>query len=91
MKLSKAQREQHRGAAQELITQLERRLCTPQAGNRNLYRREPQRQHIAECVGAYKAKLEANPRDPELLRINLELAELFYRTCNASKRGRAPQ
>ncbi len=90
MKLSKVQREQHRGAAQELIARLETRLsAAPPLRNRAASGRHPHEgERIAECVGAYKTKLESNPRDGELLRINLELADLFYRTCNASKRGR---
>ncbi|ADI15035.1 hypothetical protein [Truepera radiovictrix] len=79
MKLSKAQRERHRGAAQALIAQLERRLGGPNAARRDS-------QRLAECVGAYKAKLEADLRDRDLVRLNLELADLYYRACNASKR-----
>lgn len=89
MKLSKEQREQHSGAARDLIVRLEARLsASPPARSRAVYGRHlHEGQRIAECVSAYKAQLESNPRDGELLRINLELADLFYRTCNASKRG----
>lgn len=82
MKLNKMQREQHRGAARELIERLERRLCD----------HPPSKMHLSktllERVGACKQQLGSGLRDRELLKLNLELADIFYRSNNADKRRR---
>lgn len=85
MKLSKSQREQHRGAATNLVERLERRLTAVL-----LTKRRPHEQFLAERVGACKKRLEDDLRDRDLLRINLELADLFYYSNNADKRKRSP-
>ena len=80
MRLSKHQREQHRGAASQLIERIESRL-------------EPQRrrygvnegERIAQKVSFCKERLRRDPKDKELLTINMELADLFYLTSNAAK------
>ncbi len=86
MKLSKMQREQHRGAATDLIERLERRLTTvPPAKLRN-----PHEKVLAERVGACKQQLGHDLRDRDLVQLNLELADIFYRSNNADKRKRPP-
>ncbi len=84
MKLSKMQREQHRGAARELIERLERRLCD----------HPPSKTHLSETllerVDVCKQQLGSGLRDRELLKLNLELADIFYRSNNADKRRRSP-
>lgn len=86
MKLSKMQREQHRGAAADLIERLERRLTTvPPAKLRN-----PHEKFLAERVGACKQRLGHDLRDHDLVQLNLELADIFYRSNNADKRKRSP-
>jgi len=86
MKLSKVQREQHRGAAYGLIERLERRLTTGHPARP----RDPHDLLLAERVGACKERLARGLRDRDLLRLNLELADLFYRSNNADKRRRPP-
>ncbi len=83
MKLSKMQREQHQGAARELIERLERRLCDRPPGKTHL------NETLLERVGACKQQLGGGLRDRELLKLNLELADIFYRSNNADKRRRA--
>ncbi len=84
MKLNKLQRARHRDAAKELIERLESRFGSapptkPQDRlNDSLYER----------VGACKQQLAHTLCDGELVRLNLELAELFYRSNNADKRKR---
>ncbi len=80
MKLSKLQREKHRDAAKELIARLEHRLVSA----------PPAKPHdrLSERVGVCKQQLGHNLRDGELIKLNLELAELFYRSNNADKRKR---
>lgn len=83
MKLSKMQREQHRGAARDLIERLERRLND----------RPPAKAHsnekiLVERVGACKQQLSNTLCDRDLLELNLELADLFYRSRNADTRKR---
>lgn len=85
MKLSRLQREQHRGAAAELITRLEHRLTAAQPG-----RGRPHDRLLAERLGVYKERLVRDPCDRDLMRINLELADLFYTSNNADKRKRPP-
>ncbi len=82
MKLSKMQREQHRGAARDLVERLERRLSD----------RPPAKAHtseLAQRLGACKQQLGDRLCDHDLLKLNLELADLFYRSNNADKRRRA--
>ena len=94
MKLSKHQREQHRGAARDLIQRLEGRLAPLPA--RRYGANEGER--IAEKVSFCKERLRRDPKDKELININMELADLFYLTSNAAKsvpvknvqRGKAP-
>lgn len=86
MRLSKGQREQHRGAAYGLIERLERRLSAghpARPGN-------PYDLMLAERVGVCRERLARGLRDHDLLRLNLELADLFYRSNNADKRRRPP-
>lgn len=80
MKLNKLQRERHRDAAKELIERLEHRFISAPPT-------KPQ-DRLSERVGACKQQLGHNLRDSELVRLNLELAELFYRSNNADKRKR---
>ena len=81
MKLNKDQREKHRDAARELIARLEHRLvAAPPA--------KPHEFRLSERVGACKQQLGHRLRDGELVSLNLELAELFYRSNNADKRKR---
>ncbi len=80
MKLSKHQREQHRGAAHQLIQRIESRL-EPQG--RRYGANEGER--IAQKVSFCKERLCRDPKDKELLTINMELADLFYLTSNAAK------
>ena len=82
MKLSKLQRERHRGAALELIERLERRL----SGSAPTKLRGPQA-GLAERVGAFRQRLGGSLRDRDLVQLNLELSELFYRSNNADKRS----
>ena len=82
MKLSKVQRERHRGAALELIERLEGRL----AGSAPTKLRGPQA-GLAEQVGAFRRRLGGSLRDQDLVQLNLELSELFYRSNNADKRS----
>ena len=79
MRLSKLQREKHRDAARELIERLEHRLTSapPKPYDK-----------LSERVGACKQQLSHRLRDGELVSLNLELAELFYRSNNAEKRRR---
>ncbi len=84
MKLNKKQREQHRGAASELIERLERRLASAQP----IKHKNAQEMLVAERLGRCKAQLAASLRDRDLMRINLELADIFYRSNNADKRRR---
>ena len=84
MKFSKTQREQHQGAARELIERLERRLCD----------HPPSKTHLGETllerVDVCKQQLGSSGlRDRELLKLNLELADIFYRSNNADKRRRS--
>ena len=83
MKLSKHQREQHRGAARDLIQRIEGRL-QPLPGRRY---GANEGERIAQKVSFCKERLQRNPKDKELLNINLELADLFYLTSNAVKRA----
>lgn len=81
MKLSSIQREKHRNAAKELIERLEHRLAsTPPV--------KPHESRFVERVGACKQQLNHSLRDGDLINLNLELAELFYRSNNADKRKR---
>ena len=82
MKLSKVQREQHRGAARELIERLEHRLSDNPPTKAHAY------DLLTERLGAYKRQLGSGLRDRDLLELNLELADLFYRSNNADKRRR---
>ncbi len=82
MKLSKMQREQHRGAARELIERLERRLCDHPPTKTHL------NETLLERVDVCKQQLGSGLRDRELLKLNLELADIFYRSNNADKRKR---
>lgn len=82
MKLSKIQREQHRGAARELIERLERRLGD------NPPIKAPMHERLTERLGACKQQLGSGLRDRDLVALNLELADLFYRSNNADKRRR---
>ncbi len=81
MKLSKHQREQHRGAAYGLIERIEGRL-QPLPGRRY---GANEGERIAQKVSSCKERLRRGPRDKELLNINMELADLFYLTSNAAK------
>ena len=81
MKLSKLQREKHRDAARELIERLEHRLISAPPA-------KPHEHRLFERVGACKQQLSHSLRDGELVKLNLELAELFYRSNNADKRKR---
>lgn len=83
-RLNKHERERHQGAATELIERLEHRLAAGQlAKHKNAHERL-----LAERVGACRKQLEAGLRDSDLMRLNLELADLFYRSNNADKRKR---
>ena len=82
MKLNKAQREKHRDAARELIARLEHRLVSASPAKPN--------GGLSERVGACKQQLDHRLRDRELVKLNLELAELFYKNNNADKRKRPP-
>lgn len=82
-KLNKHERERHHGAATELIERLERRLALAQPLKRSAHEA-----FVAERVGACRRKLEAGLRDGELMQLNLELADLFYRSNIADKRKR---
>lgn len=82
MRLSKLQRERHKGAALELIERLEHRLTAPPSKGRSL-----QTVGLAERVGLYRQRLGLNLRDEDLMQLNLELSDLFYRSNNADKRG----
>ena len=81
MKLSKLQREKHRDAAKGLIERLEHRLVSAPPAKPHEFR-------LSERVGACRQQLGHTLRDGELVRLNLELAELFYRSNNAEKRKR---
>lgn len=84
MKLSKLERERHHGAAVDLIARLEQRLASgPPAKHKS-----PQDVFVAERVGQCKQQLAAGLKDRELMQLNLELADLFYRSNNADKRRR---
>ena len=83
MKLSKSQREQHRGAARELIERLERRL-----NDRPPAKARTNEKMLAERIGVCKQQLSEGLHDRDLVRLNLELADLFYRSNNADKRRR---
>ncbi len=83
MKLSKIQRESHQGAALAMLERLERRLTASAPGKS----RVPQTIGLAERVGLYRQRLGHNLRDKDLLQLNLELSDLFYRSNNADKRG----
>ena len=80
MKLSKHQREQHRGAAYGLIQRIEG--LQPLQGRR--YGAD-EGERIAQKVSFCKERLQRGPKDKELLNINMELADLFYLTSNAAK------
>lgn len=83
MKLSKVQRERHRGAALSLIERLEHRLTASAPSKiRGLHTAG-----LAERVGLYRQQLGRPLRDKDLIQLNLELSELFYRSNNADKRG----
>ncbi len=82
MKLNKLQREKHRDAAKELIERLEHRLIIASPAKPNA--------GLSERVGACKEQLDHRLRDAELVKLNLELAELFYKSNNADKRKRPP-
>ena len=84
MKLSKAQREQHRSAARDLIERLERRLNGAQPAKL----RNPHDKVLVERVGACKEQLGSNLPDRELMKLNQDLADIFYRSNNADKRRR---
>lgn len=82
MKLSKLERERHHGAAAELIERLEQRLASlPPTRQKNA-----QDAVVAERLGFCKRQLADGLRDRELMQLNLELADLFYRSNNADKR-----
>ena len=83
MKFSKLQRERHKGAALELIERLEHRSTAAAPGKG----RGLQPAGLAERVGLYRQRLGHNLRDKDLLQLNLELSDLFYRSNNADKRG----
>ena len=83
MKLSKLQRESHKGAALAMLERLERRLTAAAPGKS----RGPQTTGLAERVGLYRQRLGHSLRDKDLLQRNLELSDLFYRSNNADKRG----
>lgn len=83
MKLSKIQRESHKGAALAMLERLEHRLTAAAPGKG----RAPQTTGLAERVGLYRQRLGHNLRDKDLLQLNLELSDLFYRSNNADKRG----
>jgi hypothetical protein len=85
MKLSKAQRESHRHAARELIERLERRLSDAQPAKA----RNPHDKLLVERIGACKQRLGHELRDRDLMTLNLELADIFYRSSNADKRKRS--
>ena len=81
MRLSKRQREQHEGAARNLIHRIEDRLqpfAQKQPTSTN-----PER--ISEKINVCKERLRRSPKDKDLLDINLELADMFYLTNNATK------
>lgn len=82
MKLNKVQRQQHKDAAKGLIERLEHRLTTAPPAKPN--------DRLSERVGACKRQLGQNLRDGDLVKLNLELAEIFYRSNNAEKRKRPP-
>ncbi len=82
MKLSKVQRESHKGAALAMLERLEHRLTGSAPGKG----RSPQT-GFAERVGLYRQRLGHDLRDKDLLQLNLELSDLFYRSNNADKRG----
>ena len=82
MKLSKLQRERHKGAALEMLERLEHRLTASAPGKSH----SPQT-GLAERVGLYRQRLGHNLRDKDLLQLNLELSDLFYRSNNADKRS----
>ena len=83
MKLSKIQRESHQGAALAMLERLERHLTAAAPGKG----RGLQAVGFAERVGLYRQRLGHNLRDKDLLQLNLELSDLFYRSNNADKRG----
>lgn len=83
MKLSKLQRERHKGAALEMLERLERRVTDLAPGKG----RGLQTAGLAERVGLYRQRLGHDLRDKDLLQLNLELSDLFYRSNNADKRG----
>lgn len=83
MRLSKHQREQHKGAAHDLIERIEDRL-QPSTRQRRYGANDPA--SIAQKVDACKVRLHGNPKDKELVNINLELADLFYLTNNAARK-----
>lgn len=83
VKLNKLQREQHKGAAAELIERLEHRLTAAQPG-----KGRPHDRLLAERLGTCKQRLVRNPCDRDLMHISLELADLFYNSNNADKRRR---
>lgn len=84
MRLSKHQREQHKGAARDLIERIEDRL-QPSARLKRCGANDPA--SIAQKVSACKTRLHKGPKDKELVNINLELADLFYLTSNAARRA----
>ena len=84
MKLSKHQREQHRGAARDLIQRIEGRLQPLQSLQGRRYGAD-EGERIAQKVSACKERLRSDPKDRELLSLNMELADLFYLTSNAAR------
>ena len=82
MKLSKIQRERHKGAALEMLERLEHRLTAAAPG-----KNRGSQMGLAERVGLYRQRLGHSLRDKDLLQLNLELSDLFYRSNNADKRG----
>ena len=81
MRLSKRQREQHKGVAQDLILRIEDRL-QPFAQKQ---RTSTNPERISEKINICKERLRRSPKDKDLLDINLELADMFYLTNNATK------
>lgn len=81
VKLNKSQRLQHLGAASDLIHKIERQLDAKQVNKPRSID-----QKVAQRVDVVKQQLLERLPDKDLLELNQELAELFYRSNNVDKR-----
>ena len=82
MRLTTQQRDQFAKAAEEMLQRIERRGLEAYTKRQN----KGESVRLSKGLQEYRERLQGRPKDRELLAINTELADIFYRVNNASRR-----